>query len=439
MANLDSHDLPISTASVAAAEHYRAGVTFLLAAWPGAAERLDAAIAADPDFALAHAARARLHAIRSEPADAKVRIADAERLVARRGTEREHSHVGVLAHTINHKPDISLPPTLAHLDRWPRDTLILSLPLGAFGLFAFSGLADHNQARVDLCERHAGQFSADDWWFLTYYGWALAENGDVAQGRVMLERAHALRSENANGVHALAHAFFEAGAADETDELIAGWLPCYDRSGILHGHIAWHAALVALERGDAEAALAIYADQVQPAVSKGIPINIVSDAASLLWRLGAYGHDVPDGLWQQISDYADQSFPKPANAFVEAHMLMIAAAAGNDAAFGRRVAALDATVAAGSPGAGPVVPAIGRGLLAFANGNPAECVRLLEPFAAEVVRIGGSGAQREVLEDTLLVALMRSGETRKARALLDRRLHRRPSPRDTRWRERLMA
>ena len=36
---------------------------------------------------------------------------------------------------------------LGHLDRWPRNALILSLPLGAFGLFAFSGMADHDQAR----------------------------------------------------------------------------------------------------------------------------------------------------------------------------------------------------------------------------------------------------------------------------------------------------
>jgi hypothetical protein len=56
-----------------------------------------------------------------------------------------------------------------------------------------------------------------------------------------------------------------------------------------------------------------------------------------------------------------------------------------------------------------------------------------------VVRIGGSGAQREIVQDTLLVALMRSGEASRARDLLDRRLHRRPSPRDARWREQLSA
>jgi hypothetical protein len=120
-------------------------------------------------------------------------------------------------------------------------------------------------------------------------------------------------------------------------------------------------------------------------------------------------------------------------------MLIIAAATANSAALERRVAELDAMVKAGSLGAGAVVPAIGRAASAFANGNTAECVRLLEPLAGEVVRIGGSGAQREMIEDTLLIALMRSGETKKARALLDRRLHRRPSPRDMRWRNQLAA
>ena len=80
-----------------------------------------------------------------------------------------------------------------------------------------------------------------------------------------------------------------------------------------------------------------------------------------------------------------------------------------------------------------VVPAICRAALAFAEENYADSARILEPVAAEVTRIGGSGAQREMIEDMLLLALMRSGEAVKAGELLDRRLHRRPSPRDTRW------
>jgi len=79
------------------------------------------------------------------------------------------------------------------------------------------------------------------------------------------------------------------------------------------------------------------------------------------------------------------------------------------------------------------VPAICRAALAFAEEDYAACARILEPVAAEVVRIGGSGAQREMMEDMLLLSLMRSGEAAKAGTLLDRRLHRRPSARDTRW------
>lgn len=433
MACLDRRGLPLSTTSDRAAECYRDGVDRLLAAWPGAAEALEAAIAADPDFALAHAARARLHVIRAEPAKARARIAAATDIVARHGTERERSHVETLSLAVNGQPAKALEHALAHADAWPRDALILSLPLGAYGLFAFSGMADHDQARVDLCERHARHYGDDDWWFLTYRGWSRTENGNVTHGRDLTQRGFELRRDNAHAAHALAHAMFESGAGADAEALIAGWLPSYDRIGLLHGHIAWHGAIVALERDDTERALAIYAEYIQPSVSAAVPINVVSDTASFLWRLQAYGHTVPAGLWEAAASYAEPIYPRAGFAFVDVHMAMLAAAIGDRTAIERRVAALTALLDAGRLPAGPVVPAICRAFLAFAEEDYAGCARILEPVAGEVVRIGGSGAQREIMQDLLLLALMRSGEAAKARALLDRRLHRRPSPRDARW------
>ena len=311
MTYLDSRGLPLSTTSDLAADRYREGVDLLLSAWPGAAEALEEAIAAEPDlFALAHAARARLHAIRAELAKAWARIATAEEIVARRGTERERSHVEILSLAINGQSAKALERALAHADTWPRDVLILSLPLGAFGLFAFSGMADHDQARVDLCDRHARHFDADDWWFLTYRGWAHAENGNVTLGRALTQRGYDLRTNNANAAHALSHAMYEGGAGEDAERLIADWLPGYDRAGILHGHIAWHSALGALERGDPERALAIYADCIQPSVSAGMPVNVVSDTASFLWRLQAYGHAMPAGLWEAAATYSGWHLPE---------------------------------------------------------------------------------------------------------------------------------
>ncbi|AXF26017.1 tetratricopeptide repeat protein 38 family protein [Burkholderia pyrrocinia] len=433
MARHDRYSLPLSTTSDLAAERYRAGIDLLLSLWPGAAETLDEAIAADPGFALAHAARARLHAIRAEATDARAKIATALERVARNGTERERSHVDVLSLAINGQSAKALTGALAHADRWPRDIVILSLPLGAFGLFAFSGMAGHDQARVDLCERHARHFDADDWWFLTYRGWAHGENGDVARGRALTERALELRRHNVNAAHAVAHVLYEAGANDDADAMIAGWLPEYDRSGVLHSHIAWHAALIALERGDTDRALAIYTAHVAPSASLGVPINVVSDTASFLWRVQAYGHAVPDGMWDDAAQYASGYFTQAGFPFADVHMALIAAATGDRAALDQRVDALARLVDAGKLPAGPVVPAICRAALAFADDQPARCAEILEPVAHDVVRIGGSGAQREIVQDTLVVAWMRSGNVTKARALLDARLHRRPSPRDARW------
>ena len=105
----------------------------------------------------------------------------------------------------------------------------------------------------------------------------------------------------------------------------------------------------------------------------------------------------------------------------------------------KRVSALIDMIEAGTLAAGPVVPAICRAALAFADEDYAGCVRILKPVASEVVRVGGSGAQRELMDDMLLLALMRSGNATEAGALLDRRLHRRPSPRDKAWHGRLAA
>ncbi|HEV7259660.1 MAG TPA: tetratricopeptide repeat protein [Bosea sp. (in: a-proteobacteria)] len=439
MAEVDSRGLPISTNSPEAARLYREGVDLLIAAWPGAIETLQQAVSADPNFALAHAALARAYAIRVRPADAKASIANASELAARNGTERERSHVATLAFAVTGQAAKALPAALAHVDRWPRDVVIFSLPLGAFGLFAFSGMADHDQARVDLCEKHAHHFDADDWWFLTYRGWSHAENGSVRLGRDLAQRAFDLKPANANGAHALSHAMFEGGAGAEAEQLVARWLPTYDRSGILHGHIAWHQALSALERGDPAGALAVYETHVQPSVSQGTPINILTDTVSLLWRLQLYGHQVPDSLWQTARNYAETKFAKPGFAFIDAHLGLLSAATGDKLAASERVAALSSLVEEGTMAAGPVVPAICRAALAFADGNYSDCVRILEPMAGEVARIGGSGAQREVIEDTLLVALMRSGEVMKAGALLDERLHRRPSPRDILWKSQIAA
>lgn len=432
MAYQDRYGLTLSTPSSGAAEAYREGIDLLLSAWTGAAEAFDRAIAADPEFALAHIARARIHTFYQQGDVARKKAALARELVARHGTERERSHVETLALAVEGQTAAALTAALAHLETFPRDAVIMSLPLGAFGLFAFSGMADHDQARVDLCERYASHYG-EDWWFLTYHGWSLTENEDVVRGRAMTERAFGLRRDNANAVHSLLHAMFEDGSIAAADALVTEWIPSYDRSGILHGHIRWHQALGALEAGDASRALAIYAEVLKPAVSSAPPINVISDGASLLWRLSAYGHDVPGDLWPDADAFAQNAFPKSSIPFADVHMALFAAATHNALALEQRLGVIEQRLSDGKLAAGPVVPKICRAMSAFAGGDYQGCVRHLGPVLDDVVRIGGSRAQRQIIEDTFIVALMRGGELDRARTMLERRLQRRPSPRDARW------
>src|SRR6185312_1395085 len=315
--------------------------------------------------------------------------AHARDLVKQNGSEREMGHVETLALAAEGQLPAALASALKHLECWPRDAVVLSLPLGAFGLFAFSGMADHDQARQDLCERHATHYG-EDWWFLSNYGWSMTENGQVGRGRAMTERAFDLRRENAYAAHALLHAMFEDGSVADADTLVAQWIGGYDRSGILHGHILWHQALGALEVGDASKALSIYADVLRPSVTIAPPLNAMSDCASLLWRLQAYGHAVPKELWDDADAYARKFFPKMSLPFVEMHMALLASATGNQSALQERLRTIEQRLADGKLPAGPVVPVICRALNAFAGEDYTACVKHLEPVLNEVVRIGGS-------------------------------------------------
>ncbi len=69
------------------------------------------------------------------------------------------------------------------------------------------------------------------------------------------------------------------------------------------------------------------------------------------------------------------------------------------------------------------------GALAFGRGDYARAVDSILPVREDSARIGGSHAQRDIINLTLIAAAERSGQWRLARALLDERMGFRPTPR----------
>ena len=428
--NRDRYGLQLTTVSDSAAASYRDGVDCLLSAWYGADDAFDRAIAEDPGFALAHIARGRVHQINMQTTEARARAAQARQLAAS-VTPRERGHIEIMAAAIEGQPGLALTSAEQHLDAFPRDALVLSLLLGAFGLYAFSGRADHDQAKLAVCQRHARHYG-DDWWFLTYLGWSHTEAGNTGEGRILTERAMALRTANANAAHALSHVLFEQGEAEAGRAFLSGWLPAHERASFLHGHLSWHVALVTIEAGDLDGALDIYRQHIRPSGSPYPPLNVFTDAASLLWRLSLLGRTDLEPHWQEIAGFSDRLFPRAGAHFADVHCALVAAATGNDA-LNTRLAELETLEASGRLAPGSAAIGLCRGVRAFAEGDYGGAIHSLEAAMPELVRIGGSHAQRELWEDTLIVACLRAGRGDKAGKIIGGRLHRRPSARDEAW------
>jgi len=428
----DRFDLPVTSASAAAIGDYVAAVDLLLSANTGAAELLERALAADPDFALAHVARARLLQLQARMPEARAAVARAKEL--RSGVSaREQQHIDTISRAVEDCATEALALVYTHASEYPRDALPLSLALGVFGLLGFSGRLDHHEAQLALLEELAPHWG-EDWWFLGYLGWAYIETGEVAAGTRLVERSLAGNPRNAHAAHQRVHGFFEAGDPSGGADFIRAWLSDYDRAGHLHCHLSWHLALFELARGDAERARAVYLDSIRPSVAQSAPMLSLADSASFLWRWRLYGAAPPlDQQWGEVAAHARRHFPHASLAFADLHAALAEAAIGDDEFVQRRIGGLHHLARDGRLPPGNVAPALCAGAAALARGANAEAARLLEGALADLPRIGGSHAQREVFEDSLILAYLRSGQPARAEPLLRSRLSRRPSARDEAW------
>jgi len=193
--------------------------------------------------------------------------------------------------------------------------------------------------------------------------------------------------------------------------------------------LSWHLALALLLRGDVELALRAYGRHIGAKLAAG-PAALI-DAASLLWRIQIYGHR--DRLLP-LDDVAGAARAvRPGVPLTDVHAALALASTGDEMALDRLIDGLGTLARQGDPLAADVVLPLVQGIRAFGHEDHVEAIRWLEPVADRVVRIGGSNAQREVLEETLVVAYLRAGRVDQAARLLHKRLRRRPSARDLAW------
>jgi tetratricopeptide (TPR) repeat protein len=424
----DVYGYPLTCASDAAAERYRAGQLCMLAHGPEPGELLEQAIALDREFALAHAALGLVRARELRIAEARGAAGTASSLAAT-ATPRERSHVQVVEDAVGGRTREAIARARRHLESWPRDALLL---MNAASALLFSGRQDEMMA---LTESLAGAYG-DDWYFLGQHAFALEEIRRFDEARAAAERSLTLFRQGAFTAHALAHVFYETGDHEQGSAFMPAWMADYDRRGGMFLHLSWHEALFLLARGEYSELLSLYDRAIHPSAQPGS--FQLYDPISLIWRLDLYDLQHP-GLWASVDEVAAARAAQAGMIFSDLHHGMALAATGRQAELERLYDSLRERGNRGNLAAGEVALPLLQGMAAYAAGDFAQTVRLIAPIEERIYLVGGSRAQREVFHDTLLEALLRTERFEDAEARLRERLDRRPSPRDLFRMERVHA
>jgi hypothetical protein len=417
----DLYGLTLTT-TAEAAQAYDTALRRILLVQSGAAEAMHTAARADPGFALAHAGLALLGHEFGAPVDVPAALAAAATAARRQCTERERGQVAAItAHILS---GTATGAVQAHLRAHPRDALMLAV---AMPTIAFAGVTEVPQEAWALVEDLAPAYGGD-WWYAGLLAFVRQEQERWTEAANLADRALAVEPSSGHAVHARAHVHYETGDHTAGLSWLDGWIHRHGPAAHHGSHFSWHAALHELALEDPAAVQRRYHAELAPPRVTGV--RTLVDSASLLWRADLDG--VLDGpaLIRPVLDAVDDALlTRPPTPFVAMHSAVALACAGDAAGLAR----LWRYATTGPSDAFPTVIApLTAGLLAYTDERFDAAATLLQSVRPSLARLGGSAAQRDIVEDTLLHALLSAGRHSEARAQLEHRLDRRPSHRDQR-------
>jgi hypothetical protein len=419
----DIHGHALSGADTKAAEHYDSACALLRCYLNDPLAEAQAALAHSPDMTMAHVLVAYLNLLGTEPAGtpaAREAHAAAARCPA---TEREAQHVaaaGALAHGQWHRAgrileDLSI--------RHPHDLLALQV---GHQIDFFTGQSRMLRDRIARVEslwqpgtpgRHA---------VLSMLAFGLEETADYARAEALGRSSVELEPRDGWGWHAVAHVLEMQNRRRDGIAWLTQDTPSWSEGSFFAGHNWWHLALFHLGLDQIDETMALLDQRVLGSASP-LVLDMI-DASALLWRLQLRGVKVGDRWDALASRWADVSAAST-YAFNDLHAMMAFVGADRMGDAARLLDAQAQALAAGDDNVG-FLQDVGLGATQaihhFALGRHAEAAELLRQVRPVAARFGGSHAQRDVLDLTLIAAAERAGDAPLADALRRERAIARP-------------
>jgi len=421
---IDTLGHPVSGATAAAIDHYDQAAHEMRCLIGDPLATIDRALAEAPSMSIAHTLRAWLHLLGTEaPALATAREA-AEAAARHAGTDRERMHARSAA--------------LVAAGRWrdgarvledlsaqhPRD--LLALQTGHQVDF-FTGDSRMLRDRIARVRPHWNDAMPGHHAVLGMHAFGLEETGDYAQAERTGRRAIELQPRDTWAWHAVAHVHEMRNAPKDG----IGWLEPnaahWSRDSFFAVHNWWHLALFKLEQDRHDEVLAMH-DAAIGGSGSGVVLDMI-DQSALLWRLALRGVDVGD-RWQPLAERWAPHASAGNYAFNDLHAMMAFASAGRSD-LAAQLRETQRAVLAGDGDNRAFTAEVGEAatctVQAFVAGDHATVVALLRPIRSSAHRFGGSHAQRDLLDLTLIEAALRSGDRPLAAALAAERVAMRPA------------
>ncbi|MDO9091698.1 MAG: tetratricopeptide repeat protein [Rubrivivax sp.] len=442
MATPDIRGNPCSSASAAARDAAELALWRMMSFYEPPLVDLDTAMLADPAWALPHIMKAGFLLSLTEPGllhEADAHLSHA-RALQEHATPREKLHLEATQLVLEGRWHQACRVWDGLLVEHPRDALALQ----------WAHLWDFYRGDATALRQRPArvlpEWAEDDPLFahvLSLHAFGLEETNLYPQAEEAGRRALAINARAPWAVHAVAHVMEMQGRYEDGATWLRQHQPNWAEGNGFACHLWWHKSLFRLEAMDTEGTLRLIDNHISGDALQ-VTLNRV-DAASMLWRLHLLDVDVSASCsallanWQLPDEHAGHY------AFNDVHVVLALLGAGEvprAEAWVARCAerALLPTDAGRSNHqmAREVGLPLMRGLLALARGDADGAVDLIAPARGQAARLGGSHAQRDLIDQTLLAAAARGGRRSLGRALINERTMAKPvTPLTRHWIERL--